>query len=241
LLALRADRIITISKSTADAVAEYEYIDRKKIEVIYNGIKDLNERAQNRKDLMKELELSPKYIYIGTISRLEPIKNQAMMINAFHKVKSEIPDAKLILIGDGAEMQKLKQQVKLLDIERDVIFTGFLDSPQRFINIFEIFLLSSFSEGTSMTLLEAMSLSKPCIVTDVGGNPEIVEDGRTGLLVPSNDVYEFSNAIIRLLNDDNTRLRYGEAGRARYLSKFTVFHMVSAYERCYQKNYKCSR
>ena len=234
LLVLRTAHITAISKSTADAVAKYEYIQRNKIEVVYNGINDLKALKQSRDELLKELRLSPDYRYIGTISRLEPIKNQAMMINAYYKVKGKIPDIKLILIGDGAEMLKLKQLVKALDIEQDVIFTGFLDNPQRFISFYEIFLLSSFSEGTSMTLLEAMSLSKPCIVTDVGGNPEIVVDGETGLLVPSDDVDKFASGITELLIDESKRLGYGKTGRIRYLERYTVRHMVNGYQALYQ-------
>ena len=234
LLLLRTAHITAISKSTADAVAKYEYIERKKIDVIYNGIEDLKEQEQNRDELLKELGLLSDCRYIGTISRLEPIKNQAMMINAFYKVKKEISDIKLILIGDGAKLHELKQLVERLDIEKDVIFTGFLDNPQRFINFFEIFLLSSFSEGTSMTLLEAMSLSKPCIVTDVGGNPEIVVDEETGLLVPSDDVESFASGITMLLADEKKRFRYGDAARIRYCESYTVTNMVNGYQALYQ-------
>ena len=151
--------------------------------------------------MLNELGLSPDYRYIGTISRLEPIKNQTMMINAFFKVKQKIPDIRLILIGDGAKMQELKHLAKKLGIEDDIIFTGFIDNPQRFITVFETFLLSSFSEGTSMTLLEAMSLAKPCVVTNVGGNPEIVKDKKTGLLVPSDDAPPFAAAVLTLLTN----------------------------------------
>ncbi len=158
LLMFVTDYITAISKSTADAVAKYEYMPSQKIRTIYNGINDLKEQERDRLDLLKELGLSDDYRYIGTISRLEPIKNQAMMINAFYVVKQKMPDMKLIIIGGGAKMQDLLDLSKKLGLEKDIIFTGFLDDPQRFIVLFEIFLLSSFSEGTSMTLLEAMSL-----------------------------------------------------------------------------------
>jgi len=233
LLSLVTDHYTAISKSTADAVAEYEYISRKKIDVIYNGIKSIEGKALNRTELLNELGLSDGYRYIGTISRLEPIKNQAMMIKAFHQSLKEVHDLKLILIGDGAIKNDLLQLVKSLEIEQEVIFTGFINNPQKYINLFEIFLLSSFSEGTSMTLLEAMSLAVPCVVTDVGGNPEIVENNKTGFIVPSDDYQLLSNAIVDLLQNSNKSKTFGEDGRNKYLSNFTVSQMINKYHKLY--------
>lgn len=233
LLALATDHIIAISKSTADAVAEYEYIPRNKIKVIYNGIGEIESKSLDRRALLTELDLEESSRYIGTISRLEPIKNQAMMINAFHKAKQMFPDLKLVLIGDGAKMQDLKKLTVSLGIEQDVIFTGFIDNPQRYITLFEIFLLSSFSEGTSMTLLEAMSLSKPCVVTDVGGNSEVIINKESGLVVLDNDVESFSKAIIRLLENKGEQKKFGRAGRTFFEKNFFVQKMISDYQKLY--------
>ena len=218
-------------------MAKYEYISRDKIEVIYNGIKEVDSQRLSRDELLSELGLAiDNSKYVGTISRLEPIKNQSMMIKAFFKVNQQIPGLKLILIGDGAKLLDLTQLAKSLGIEKDVIFTGFLDNPQRYISLFEIFLLSSFSEGTSMTLLEAMSMSKPCVVTDVGGNPEIVIDGETGMVVPSDDAEEFANAILNLLLDEDEMHAYGKAGNKRFFQKFTASHMINNYQKLYFGN-----
>ncbi len=156
------------------------------------------------------------------------------MIKAFYQSKQVIPELRLILIGDGASRADLMALVRSLNIEQDVIFTGFIDNPQRFLSLFEIFLLSSFSEGTSMTLLEAMSLSRPCVVTDVGGNPEIIKDCKTGRLVPSDNASLFSDAITEMLLDGNLREHYGDAGRLRFLKDFTVRRMVESYHTLYK-------
>ena len=95
MLNLVTDHITAISQSTADAVAEYEYMPRDKIQVVYNGIKQIDLAGQSRDDLLQELNLSPEYRYIGSVSRLDPIKNQEMMINAFKTVKQKIPELKL--------------------------------------------------------------------------------------------------------------------------------------------------
>lgn len=233
LLNLVTDHITAISKSTADAVAEYEYMPRNKIQVIYNGIKQIDLGGKTRADLLSELGLSADYRYIGTISRLEPIKNQTMMINAFYMVKQKIPDLRLILIGDGAKMQELKQLAESLGLADDVIFTGFIDNPQKYISLFEIFLLSSFSEGTSMTLLEAMSLSKPCVVTEVGGNAEVIINDENGLVVPSDDKEKFSDAILTLLNSENKMHELGQTGKEMFSKTFSASKMVTDYQSLY--------
>jgi glycosyltransferase involved in cell wall biosynthesis len=233
LLTLGTDYITTISKSTADAVAKYEYIPRSKIQIIYNGIKDIETFGRTRDDLLSELGLSDDFRYIGTISRLARIKNQTMMINAFFNIKKIFPDVKLVLIGDGEKMQDLKELARSLGLENDIIFTGFINNPQQYIRLFDIFLLSSFSEGTSMTLLEAMSLSRPCVVTDVGGNPEIVLHGKTGLITPSDDVEAFSCSVIQLLMDDKKIDEYGKAGRERFIKYYSAAHMADEYQSLY--------
>lgn len=233
LLALRTRHITAISEATADAVAEYEYLPRNRIRIVYNGIRDLSDTSWNRADLLAKLNLSPKHRYIGTVARLEPIKNQAMMVKAYKAVKAQHPETRLVLIGDGAEKANLEQLVASLKLEGDVIFTGFIDDPQIYINIFEIFLLSSFSEGTSMTLLEAMSLSKPSVVTEVGGNVEIVSDGETGIVVPSNDDKAFADAIVSLLENPNTANRLGVRAREKFERNFTASVMTDCYQDLY--------
>ncbi len=156
------------------------------------------------------------------------------MIKAFQQSKLKVPELKLVLIGDGAIKSELMALAKSLGVEQDVIFTGFIDNPQRFLGLFEIFLLSSFSEGTSMTLLEAMSLSRPCVATSVGGNPEIVVDDETGRLVASDNAALFSEAITALLLDEDLRATYGAAGRARFLQAFTAEHMIECYHTLYK-------
>jgi glycosyltransferase involved in cell wall biosynthesis len=234
LLAHATDHVTAISKSTAEAVSKYEYIPRNRVQIIYNGIKQVEVGNKTRDELLCEIGLSAEFRYIGTISRLERIKNQTMMIKAFFEVKNQIPGIKLVLIGDGEKMQELKQLTRTLDIDDYVIFTGFINNPQRFIRLFDIFLLSSFSEGTSMTLLEAMSLGTPCVVTNVGGNPEVVENNVNGYVVPSDNVSLFSKSILDLLQNNKKRDEFAIMSRKKYLNDFTVSKMVSRYQKIYK-------
>ena len=140
----------------------------------------------------------------------------------------------LLIIGDGEIRSNLEKLVKQLDISDKVIFTGFQVNPVDYLQLMDIFLLPSLSEGTAMTLLEAMSLSKPCIVTDVGGNPEIIEDKVNGLVTPSDDENMLAAACDLLLKESKLRKKLGDAGRAQFEERFTVQNMLKNYQKIYQ-------
>jgi len=141
----------------------------------------------------------------------------------------------LLVIGDGAIKSELEEHAKSLNIADRVIFTGFILDPQSYLYIIDVFLLSSLSEGTSMTLLEAMACAKPCVVTDVGGNPEIILHQKNGLVTPNKDVESFYRAIRKLLEEPKTALLYAKAAREQYESTFTVSAMISRYQSLYEQ------
>jgi len=228
--------VTAISKATKDALTRYEFFPPHKIKVVYNGILPVTIDHQKRVKLREELNIENKARIIGTVSRLDSIKNQKMMIAAFHKVQQQYPKVRLLIIGDGPIRHELEVQAKTLEIQEKVLFTGFKKNPLSYMSIMEIFLLSSFSEGTSMTLLEAMSLSLPCVVTDVGGNSEVVKDQHTGLVTPSDNMEAFANSIISLLDDPILLQSYGKAGLHRFEQHFTVEKMVLSYSALYEKN-----
>ncbi len=233
VLAMVTDRITSISEATREALIRYEFLPGKQIQVIYNGIADLSKNTYDVLTLRNELGLDENNIVLGTISRLDPIKNHQMMLSAFKSVEVQYSEARLLIVGDGPLMQELKQQCEQLDIVNKVIFTGFIIEPQKLLKIMDIFLLPSLSEGTSMTLLEAMSFSKPCIVTDVGGNPEIVKNEETGLIIPSGDVNALTKSCLDLINNKQKQITLGQNGRERYKKSFTVTNMIAEFEALY--------
>jgi glycosyltransferase involved in cell wall biosynthesis len=233
MISLFTSKITTISKATKDALVQYEKFDQSKIEVIYNGIADMSQIEVKENKLKQQFSIPASTVLLGTISRLQPIKNQAMIINAFKKVNEQNKNTHLLIVGDGEIRGRLTKLVSDLSLEASVTFTGFQKNPYRFHKIIDVFLLSSFSEGTSMTLLEAMACSKPCVVTDVGGNPEVVAHNITGLVLPSNDICAFVEGILKLVSEQKLADRYGTAGRERFLEKFTSAVMLRNYERIY--------
>jgi glycosyltransferase involved in cell wall biosynthesis len=228
------DHITTISKATKQALVEYEYIPGSKIEIIYNGIAELEGNVTATQQLRKNLSISEDTLILGTISRLDPIKNHRLLISSFARIQKIYPKLMLVIVGDGDLRSNLDKLVKQLEISDKVIFTGFKPNPVDYLQLMDIFLLPSLSEGTAMTLLEAMSLSKACIVTDVGGNPEIIEHEVSGLVTPSDDENMLVAACDLLLKDGKLRKKLGDAARAQYEKRFTVQYMLSNYQEIYQ-------
>jgi glycosyltransferase involved in cell wall biosynthesis len=147
-----------------------------------------------------------------------------------------IPDLTLLIVGDGPMRHELEKLVIHLGIEDKVIFTGFKTEPITYLSIMDVFLLSSFTEGTSMTLLEAMCLSKPCVVTCVGGNPEVIDHLKTGVVVASDDSQAFSKAILTLLGDVPLMKSYGAQANKRFNELFEVGIMIKAFSKLYAKS-----
>jgi glycosyltransferase involved in cell wall biosynthesis len=234
LIAFTSHRLIAISAATREALVEYEYLPRKKIDVIYNGIVPLAVKDEDRRTLKKDLSLKPTETVIGTVARLDAIKNQALMLRATRALLDQNYNVRLLLVGDGPEREALEALANELKLGASVNFTGFQSHPADLLSLMDIFLLPSFTEGTSMTLLEAMSLGIPTVATRVGGTPEIVHDGTTGLLVESDDLAEFTEAIKSLLDNPDTLKQMKQQAKNRFNERFSVTQMVEKYEQCYR-------
>lgn len=233
LLSIFTHNITAISQATKQALADYEFLNKSKIEVIYNGIEGLEENTETAAMIKKSLNITNNDTVFGTIARLDPIKNHKMMLESFAQLLLHAPYCTLVIVGDGELMDELQSQAKSLKISDKVRFTGYITYPKDYLAMFDIFLLSSFSEGTSMTLLEAMSLKKPCIVTDAGGNKEIIVHGETGLVTDNNDMEQFATAMLMLCEDPELIAKYGEQAGKRFSKQFTVELMSKQYQACY--------
>jgi glycosyltransferase involved in cell wall biosynthesis len=233
--ALKTKKIIAISEATKKALIKYENIKSEKIEVIYNGVSDLSSMLIYESALKQKFGIPQQAFIFGTISRLQPIKNQILMINAFKKVHEQFNNAHLLVVGDGVMRDELEIQATNLGLDQSITFTGFQKEPHQFHKIIDVFLLTSFSEGTSMTLLEAMSFSTPCIVTRVGGNPEIVQHLKNGMLISSDNVTECIEGQVKLITNQELTSELGENARLHFLQHFTQDKMVNRYSAIYQE------
>lgn len=235
VIALCTPAIVAISDATRYALSRYEYMPLGKIQVIYNGIQGLEYNAEAVAQVREQFGIPSDAYVVGTVSRLDPVKNQPMMLRAFKRFLQGAPNAWLLMVGDGPDRAALEALAQELGINSRVIFTGFKTKPVDFLAALDLFLLSSFTEGTSMTLLEAMSLGIPAVVTDVGGNPEIVEQGLTGLLTPSDDDRAFADAMMSLYRAPERASVMSKECRKRFEQRFSAATMAGQYRDLYNR------
>jgi glycosyltransferase involved in cell wall biosynthesis len=164
---------------------------------------------------------------VGNVAALVPHKGHRHLIEAAHLVVQQIPDVRFVILGEGELREPLERQVREYRLERHVLLPGFRTDVLGCIKRFDVFVMSSVTEGLGTSLLDAMACGKPVVASDTGGIPEIVDPQATGVLVPPRDHHALAAAILALLADEGRRRRMGEAGLARVRAQFTVERMVA--------------
>jgi len=232
VLSFLTDACTAISDATRKALVDFEFLKSDKIQLVYNGIEPCA-LPEGVEELRAELGIPLHAPVLGTISRFDPIKNHILMLEAFKQVLGQFPDAKLVIVGDGEERQNIEACINRLAIGESVILTGYQVVPHKYLALMQIFLLSSLSEGASMTLLEAMSLQKPCVVTNAGGNGELIQDGYNGYVTENKNADAFAGAIIKMLQHNRVD-EFGYNGYNRFHALFTNTNMVNQYKLIYE-------
>jgi sugar transferase (PEP-CTERM/EpsH1 system associated) len=171
----------------------------------------------------------------GIVARLTPAKDHVNLFDAFVHLRDWHPRAHCLVVGDGELRADLERAIAERGLERSVHLTGNRDDVAAVLSAFDVFVLSSSTEGLAVTLLEAMAAGLPIVATRVGGNPEAVDDSRTGIIVAPRDSTALANALARLFDDPATARAMGEAGRGRCRDRFGVEAMVRGYETLYQR------
>lgn len=167
------------------------------------------------------------------VARLVPVKGQTYLVQAWPSVLKREPRALLLLVGDGPEERLLRSRAAELGLGGSVRFLGFRQDIPSLLALAEALVLPSLNEGFGLVLLEAMAMGKPVVASAVGGIPEVVLDGRTGLLVPPADPEALAVAILRLLEDPRAAQRLGEAGRERARESFSREAFIQAHRKLY--------
>jgi len=164
---------------------------------------------------------------VGNIAALVPHKGQRHLIEAAHIVVQKLPDVRFVILGEGELREALERLIKEYRLEKHVLLPGFRTDVLGCLKSFDLFVMSSVTEGLGTSLLDAMACSRPIVATNAGGIPEVVEDGVTGLLVPPRDHAALADAIISLIADKSRLQAMGAAGFARVNEKFTVERMIA--------------
>ncbi|RKX91166.1 MAG: glycosyltransferase [Spirochaetes bacterium] len=223
-----ADRIIAVSKGSAQKLIDLLGLLCNKIKVIYNGVSYPIEQnvgsAEN--PVLRNIGGFPIIVSCG---RLIWQKNQELLIKAAYIVLEQM-DIKVLILGEGPEEANLRKLVRQLGIEDKVLFLGFQKDIYKYIKIADVFVLSSRYEGFPNVILEAMACGVPVISTDCPDGPnEIIVNGVNGMLVPPDDVNAMAQAIVRLLNNDKLKEKFRIEGWKR-IRHFGIDKMVAEYE-----------
>ena len=229
------DAVTVNAEAIRLVLREREQIREQKIRTIYNGV-DLAVfspaavNGQARHGL--QLEASP---VVGMVSRFMPEKDPLTFVQAAGLIAAAVPEARFLIVGDGPLRNTLEVEAARLGISQRCVFTGFRADRAGLIQAMDVLVLSSLYEGCANVILEAMALAKPVVATHVGGNPELVEEDRTGFLVPVRDPQAMAKAVVVLLRDLPRARGMGQAGQRRIENDFSIEQMIGRTEALYQQ------
>ena len=229
------DHYLTVSESVKRYIIDKSKISAEKISVIYNGVNIKSQDNSYEQNPKMPFKIKDKDRILMTVGRLHKQKGHCYLIQAVSKVRKEFPKVKLLVTGEGEEENNLKKLVKSLDLMNEVIFAGLSPDIERILPMAELFILPSLWEGLPNALLEAMAAGKPVVATKVGGIPEIVVHGETGVLIPPRDTDALAAVIIDLLQNRLKAKDMGEAGRIRAGKRFSIYKMIEKTENLYQE------
>lgn len=217
--------IIAISQGVKRALQE-DGIPEGMISVVPSGIDPHTLNRADPASLMEEFRLDPESPRVGCVAHFGWHKGQEVLVRAASLVRREVPKARFFFVGKGEYKEKCEALAAKLNLERSVIFTGFREDVPNFLALFNLFVMPSLMEGLCTSILDALALERPVVASAVGGIPEIIDHGVTGLLVPPGDPIPLAEAIVRLLKNPQEGESLAKKGREKVLSKFTHNAMV---------------
>jgi len=228
-------RIIAVAGAAKKNLTDTGIKDEN-IDVIYNGVDGLIEISDEQKlDAKKTLGISEDEYIVAIIARLELVKGHEYFIDAAGLVKKAGIKARFVIAGTGTREEALRAYAKEKGLSDVVLFTGFLNDVSLLMNIMDIQANASFgTEAASLSLLEGMSIGKPAVVSDFGGNPELIQSDLNGYVVPKQNAEALANAIIKLLSDENLRSKISRQSMEVFSSRFTSRIMTSNMESFYK-------
>jgi glycosyltransferase involved in cell wall biosynthesis len=231
---LRVERFFCLTDDIAREVIDKRVVPGHKVRLITNGIETSG--FENRRDggrLRASLGIPPDAQVIGTVGRLVPVKNHELLFRAFARVRQHRPRARLLVVGDGPLRDSLGRLASDGGIADSVHFAGYQSDVLEYLSLMDCFALTSHSEGMPQAVLEASVLGVPVIASRVGGLPDAILDGRTGLLFASGDEAALVSGLARLLGNPAYAAALAHGGRARIVSMYDVSRMAREYHHHY--------
>ena len=230
----KADRIVAVSEGIKQDLVENLYLPKEKVKVIYNPV-DIGEVEIRSREKVDHPWFHDELPIIVSVGRLTKQKGYPYLIKAFSMVRQSMP-CRLVIIGDGEDKAKLIEMANELGVEKDSVFLGFQQNPFKYMAKSSLFVLSSLYEGFGNVIVEAMALGLPVISTDCPSGPaEIIEDKKSGLLVPVRDEQAMAGAMISVMTDELLRQYLGREARRR-AGAFALDKITENYRRMFSDN-----
>lgn len=235
LLVRLPHRIVAVSQPLVGELHRDQGVPISKMQLISNGVDTLGYAPRSDPIFRAALGLMPEHRVVGKIARLVAIKDHDTFLSAARLVLLKEPNARFLIVGEGPLRQQLEAKACELGIESAVLFLGFRHDIPAILAVLDLFVLSSVSEGTSLTILEAMASGCPIVATNVGGNPYLIEDLKTGRLVPPGDPVRMADAMLALLADPDRAAELGRRAASYVREHFGIRGAVAAYEALYDR------
>jgi len=239
--------LICVSEFDKQAIIKYKISPSQKITVIHNGLNlsnniffDKKTARQKLSTLIKLKSISNNYHIltndnlIGTIANFYPTKGLTYLIEAAKTICQQNPQTKFIIIGDGPQRRQLTELINTYQLEDNVLLLGILNKAQQYLKAFDIFVLPSVKEGLPYALIEAQAAGIPTITTNVGGNPEIIQHNKNGLLIPPANPTILSNNILKLLKNKNLQQQFTKESLLQ-INNFTLHAMLQQTKEIYER------
>jgi glycosyltransferase involved in cell wall biosynthesis len=229
-------RCFCVSKEIADELAARRLVRRDKLCVLLNGIDTAHvARPTDRAGLRGSLGIPPDAPVVGSVARLNPVKCQDLLIRAFARLKPRYPESHLLLVGDGPSRQPLEELTASLGLQGSVHFAGYQAEPERYLQVMNVFALTSSLEGLPLAILEAWAAGLAVVASSVGGVPDLIEHGRNGLLFPPGDEDALVGQLSEFLGDPARAARVGEEARREAVERYDLSRMAGDYDRHYRE------
>lgn len=232
------DEFIAISDSIRADVLQMQ-VNPDIVTTIYNGVDFSGAPADSRSRWRSRLGIAENETVVGMVARLHEVKGHVYLFEALNAIRKDMPDIKLVLVGEGPLRESLEVKISELDLQNNVIMTGFIENLRGIYQAFDVACLPSLMEGMGITLLEAMHEGTPVLASNVGGIPELVRNGIDGLLVEPANPEEIAEGLKKLLGDSELRKKIAESAKGR-AEKFSRPVMLSStaniYDRLLERN-----
>jgi glycosyltransferase involved in cell wall biosynthesis len=227
-LARRSFAVVHVSESQATEARVLGLAPAGRTRVIVNGIDAAAVRAAAARAPLSRaaLGLRPDALVLATVARFDPVKRLAVLLRAMPLIAARVPEARLLIVGDGPERDALRALARALDPDGRVVFAGAIPDAARVLPVVDLYVTAARREGLPLAVLEAMACGLPVLATRVPGHVDAVEEGRTGLLVPADAPGPLAEAAVALLRDPTGRHAMGVAGRERVERRFALARML---------------